>query len=415
VQQSRLSALLRCERGDLEIAIRPPDRIIDTCVHHHWTGQQELMEYLPKAWHDYLTPSKDYTVPVIPSHTFGRLSGSKLPAAGAPGKPAGSDPQLLNAQLDSQGIEKAILTYDTGALIAVHPAQYMGRELIRAANDWCIDRWLDGRDDRLYSLVLVPNQLPEESAQEIRRVGIHPRMVGVLMGANGTGLLSGHSHYFPIYKAAVELGLPIVIEAGNESNIYTLTHHTAGGPPVTYAEYRILADQSLTGHLGSLIAQGVFERFPGLKVVVMGAGADWLGAMMARFDFKFDSHGREVPWAPKRPSHYIRESVRFTTYPLDVDVEPDRLVKMLKTVDGIEDLLVYASGYPNWDTELVAGVKQALPAEWHAKVFHENAAGFFAWPSDSEKDRQPVTPARRINAGLEPAGRAVEDAEPFTL
>jgi predicted TIM-barrel fold metal-dependent hydrolase len=359
-----------------------PERIIDACIHHHWSSQQDLMEYLPQAWRDYLTPSKDYTVPVIPSHTYGRISGSKLVDAAPERGLPGSDYSLLRSQvLDAQGIERAILTYDTGALIAVHPAQFLGRELIRAANDWCIDRWLDGRDERLYSLVLVPNQLPEESAAEIRRVGTHPRMVGVLIGANGSGLLAGHSHYYPIYKAAVELGLPIVIEAGNESNIYTLTHHTAGGPPVTYAEYRILADQSLTGHLGSLIAQGVFERFPGLRVLAMGAGAEWLGAVMTRFDFKFDSHGREVPWAPKRPSEYFRESIRLSTYPLDIDVDPDKLVKLLQTVDGVEDMLMYASGYPSWDTEWAAATAKVLPAEWHSKVFHDNAAAFFAWPS----------------------------------
>jgi predicted TIM-barrel fold metal-dependent hydrolase len=207
-------------------------------------------------------------------------------------------------------------------------------------------------------------------------------MVGVLLGANGTGLLSGHSHYYPIYEAAVELGLPIVIEAGGESNIYTLTHHSAGGPPVSYAEYRILADQSLTGHLGSLIAQGVFERFPDLKVMAMGAGADWLGSVMARFDFKFDSHGREVPWAPKRPSEYFRKSIRLTTHPLDAGAAGDTLLPLLRTVDGIEDMLIYASGYPNWDTEWPAGARQALPEEWHAKVFRQNALDFFAWPAN---------------------------------
>ena len=371
------------------------------------------MEYLPRAWHDYLTPSKNYTVPVIPSHTFGRISGSKLPDTGTP---SGSDYALLKSQvLDAHGIERAILTYDTGALIAVHPAQFLGRELICAANDWCIDRWLDGRDERLYSLVLVPNQLPEESAKEIRRVGAHPRMVGVLLGANGTGMLSGHSHYYPIYEAAVELGLPIVIEAGGESNIYTLTHHTAAGPPVTYAEYRILADQSLTGHLGSLIAQGVFERFPELKVVAMGAGADWLGGVMTRFDFKFDSHGREIPWAPNRPSEYFRKSIRLTTYPLDVDVESERLMGLLQTVDGIEDMLIYASGYPNWDTELPAGVRGALPPEWHAKVFYENALDFFAWPSPAETASASAIARPTRGSVVEPARIVADEPEPWTL
>ncbi|MBJ7599486.1 amidohydrolase family protein [Candidatus Nephthysia bennettiae] len=360
------------------------------------------MEYLPRAWRDYLTPSPDYTVPVVPSHTFGRISGSKLPDAGPV---AGSDYALLRSRLlDAQGIDRAILTYDTGALIAVHPAQFMGRELVRAANDWCIDRWLDGRDQRLYSLVLVPNQLPEESAAEIRRAGAHPRMVGVLLGANGTGLLAGHSHFYPIYEAAVEMGLPIVLEAGNESNIYTLTHHTAGGPPVTYAEYRILADQSLTGHLGSLIAQGVFERYPGLKVLAMGAGAEWLGAVMTRFDFKFDSHGREVPWAPKRPSEYFHRSIRLTTYPLDPDDGAEELVKLLKTVDRVEDMLVYASGYPNWDTDWVADARRVLPVEWHDKVFNDNAAGFFAWPS-----AEAAAEALRPSLGREAAGSTGRD------
>ncbi|MEA2681979.1 MAG: uncharacterized protein QOK05_307 [Chloroflexota bacterium] len=363
------------------------------------------MEYLPRAWRDYLSPSVDYTVPVIPSHTFGRLSGSKLRDAGSGTGPPGSDYSLLKSQLlDSQGLERAILTYDTGALIPVHPAQFMGEELVRAANDWTIDRWLESGDERLYSLVLVPNQLPQESAREIRRVGAHPRMVGVLLGANGTGMLCGHSHWYPIYEAAVELGLPVVIEAGNESNIYTLTHHTAAGPPVTYAEYRILADQSLTGHLGSLIAQGVFERFPDLKVMALGAGADWLGAVMTRFDFKFDSHGREIPWAPKRPSEYFRKSIRLSTHPLDVGAGVDSMLHLLQTVDGIEDMLIYASSYPNWDTERVSEVADALPPEWHSRVFRENALDFFAWPTADAGATPTLRSNLKTDPGTTPAG-----------
>jgi hypothetical protein len=59
-------------------------------------------------------------------------------------------------------------------------------------------------------------------------------------------------------------------------------------------------------------------------------------------------------------------------------------------------------------------VDRALPAEWHAKVFHDNAASFFAWPRAEDKDLQPVKPTRRSSPNAEPA-RIADEPEPFTL
>ena len=49
---------------------------------------------------------------------------------------------------------------------------------------------------------------------EIRRAGAHERMVGIALGANGLGLPFGHPAYHPIYEAASEMKLPILIQVG---------------------------------------------------------------------------------------------------------------------------------------------------------------------------------------------------------
>lgn len=348
---------------------------------------------MSRGWREYLTPTKDYTLPILPIlQPYVHPRGGKLVDAYPEEGPAGSDYLLLKRQvLDVAKIERTILSYDSAVDIQCHPNHYLAREIARAANDWCIDCWLDRGDQRLYSLVLVANQLPDESAAEIRRVGRHPRMVGVLMAGNGIGIGFGHPIYHPIYEAAVELGLPVVLHAGSDTSPNTLTHPTAGGMPATYGEYRALVSQSVSSHLVSLIGQGVFEKYPELKVLVVGAGASWVSALVWRLDSKYAAHGREVPRLRRRPSDYFREHIRVTTYPINAEAGIGRLISLLEATEGIEEMLCFASGYPSWDTDTAREVaEKILPERWQPKVFRENALQLFGW-SDPELKSRPRT------------------------
>ena len=51
--------------------------------------------------------------------------------------------------------------------------------------------------------------------------------------------------------------------------------------------------------LTSLIAEGAFDRFPGLRVVLAGSGFAWLPAWVWRFDKVWRGLRREVPWTTR--------------------------------------------------------------------------------------------------------------------
>lgn len=355
--------------------------IVDAFVQHNWASQDELASYLSREWQQYLHPFANYTARLFPiQRPYGNPSGNYL--AGSGDRP-GSNFELVRKLLDNSKVERAVLCYDEAIHIPAIQNKRLAVEVARAANDWCIDRWLNGKDDRLYSLVVVANQSAVEAVDEIRRVGHHPRMVGVLMGTNGLGTGFGHPAYHPIYEAAAELGLPIVFHAAGDSSQNTMTHVTAGGRPLTHLEYRTLISQSVANHVLNLIAEGVFDKYPGLRVLIVGAGAAWAPPWILRIEHKMYVHAAEIPWAHETPIKYFHNHIRLTTYPIDASGKDEKLLAVLRMVPDVERLLCYASGFPSWDTNSVSVTAKVLPQEWHSAVFAENILGWLRFPSPS--------------------------------
>ena len=64
-------------------------------------------------------------------------------------------------------------------------------------------------------------------------------------------------------------------------------------------------------HLLGFISNGVFERYPDLKVVLAGGGVGWLTALLWRLDTNFKGVKREIPWVKSLPSEYVARHVRL--------------------------------------------------------------------------------------------------------
>lgn len=356
--------------------------IFDACVHHQWADQAEIMQYMSRGWREYLgepgsLPTGVGAIPVLPGLPYQRPDGDKLadayPEQGAPG----SSLALLAEQvLDRHGVGRAILNHDAGMLTPSTPNVQLAREIARAANDWTIERWLE-QDARLGALILVPNQVPEHAVAEIERVGDHPGMAGVLMCANGLAKPFGHPAYHPIYAAAAERGLPIVVHAGGEQIAETLASPTAGGLPATYAEYWTFIPQAIMSHFVSMIGQGTFERFRDLRVLFSGGGVSWLASVLWRFDNEYRAFRREASWLRRDPSEYAHDHVRICTYPLETAADPERIVRMLACYPQLADMLVYGSGYPNWDAQTPDDLRPLIPAGWEDRLLRTNARALF--------------------------------------
>jgi hypothetical protein len=127
----------------------------------------------------------------------------------------------------------------------------------------------------------------------------------------------------------------------------------------------------------SMVVEGVFDRFPTLRVACVESGFAWLPPFLWRFDKEWKGLQREIPWTKRLPSEYVREHVRFTTQPLDGPPDARRTRELIDEL-GSDEMLMFATDYPHWQFDDPA---EALPAglspDLERKILSENARGFY--------------------------------------
>jgi uncharacterized protein len=352
--------------------------IIDTCIHHRWPSFRELWEYLGPSWRSYVGSAQSERL--FPVFAYPNPAGDDLASAGGPdGRSAGSDPAQLEAQvLEPNNVKRALLVHGVEAMMApVISSPFLGRELARAINDWSIDRWLE-TDERLYGAVLVATQTPVDAAAEIRRVGTHPKMAGVVVMSLGTGKLLGHPLNDPIFEAAEELGLPVIVHRGGDA-IPDTPAAPAGGQPLSFAEYTAVAPLAVINQVFNLITMGTLTRYAGTKIFIEGAGVAWMAGLVRRMDLTWKAMRKEVPWVTEPPSSYFQRHFRVGTYGLERHAGAHMVTRMAGIRPDFADLVCYGSGYPAWDTVSPQTVAETFPHDWHDRVFRENAQQWFGW------------------------------------
>ncbi len=261
------------------------------------------------------------------------------------------------------GAERAILNCIYGVQL-VHNTD-MAIAFTRALNQWIAAEWL-AKDKRFAASIVLPLQDIEACVDEIEFFAANRQFVQVLVLANGDAPL-GKRQFWPIWRAAEKHGLPVGIHAGSSYR------HPVTSLGWTHYYVEDYAAQALgfQAQLASLVTEGVFVKFPGLKVVLLESGVTWLPGFIWRLSKFWRGVRREIPWVDRPPGDIIRDHVRMSIQPFD---GPDDGAFIDKVIDQIQsdDFLLYASDYPHWQFEGDEIMPKGIPASLHRKIMRDN-------------------------------------------
>lgn len=340
---------------------------IDCDVHPVVPGLPSLMPYLDDMWREMvLRRGIDELVSIsYPTHS---PMTTRADWRGADGRTA-TTPELLAAQaLDPFGTGTAILNCLYGVQLPF--SEDMGAVFARAVNDWIAKEWLD-RDPRLRASIVVPVQSTELAVEEIERLAGDKRFVSVLLLVMGEVPLGRRQHW-PIYAAAERHGLSISIHAGSS---YRNPPSPVGWTSYYTEEYINQAGAFQT-QLTSLICEGVFAKFPGLKVVMLESGFTWLPGYLWRLEKFWKGIRMEVPWVDRPPGQIVREHVRFSLQPVDGPPEAAAMLRLMEHMQS-DELLVFSTDYPHWQFDGQDVMPEGFSPELIRKITIDNPLNAF--------------------------------------
>lgn len=343
---------------------------IDTDIHPVPIHAQ-VVEYLSEPWKSrYLRGDHGAGHP----NYFNPNGVMKSDAVTEDGRRIEKSPETLAKYfLDEYNISYAILNTAEGMEHCLSPDAHYSAAALSAINTHFVEDWLPV-DERYLAAVTIAYSNIELAVQEIHRLGDHPRVVQVL-GASASPFPLGHSYFHPIYEAAVQYNLPIAIHPGLEG-VGIAGAPTTAGFVANYLEWHTLLATSYMTQLVSLVVQGVFEKFPTLKFILVEGGVAWLPSLMWRLDKNWKALRSTTPWLNRPPSEIIQEHFYLTTQPIEEPEDNRHFRQVLDTFDA-ENMLMFSSDFPHWDGDTPDFAMRQLPADMRDKVLSGNAMKLF--------------------------------------
>jgi predicted TIM-barrel fold metal-dependent hydrolase len=129
----------------------------------------------------------------------------------------------------------------------------------------------------------------------------------------------------------------------------------------------------------SLIAEGVFQAFPQLRVSVLESGFTWVPIWGWRMNKEWKALRREIPWVDRLPLDILRDHMRFSTAPIDAG-PPELMAKVIEWI-GDENILMFATDYPHSHDDDIGAFLSVVPESLRPKVMSETAREWYRLPA----------------------------------
>ncbi len=252
--------------------------------------------------------------------------------------------------LDDWGVDAGLVFPTIGILWDKEDDPALAMAYARAYNNWqwdfakpALDRILPVAHVPLYDVALARTELKRCLDIGFKGMFLAPEPV--------CGKRPSHPDFDPLWQMLVDADLPICIHlivrfdrVINLSGTKWWNPETERGNSVF--SFAMGGTLQLIPTVAALVCDGLFDRFPTLKVAIVESGAGYVRYLMDRMDEKYDRF-KSVNPLQRKPSEYVRDNFWFVMDPSEgsIDAQCDLVG---------EDKFLWGSDYPHVDSHINA-------------------------------------------------------------
>lgn len=284
------------------------------------------------------------------------------------------------ADMDREDIDRAALFTSIG-LYATYRDDIdveLAAGICRAYNNWLAD-YCSIDNDRMKGVCMLPVHDPSMAEAELRRCIANLSMAGIFWRPNPVlGRRNSDEAYFGLWAACEEHDVVLCVHEGQQE---VLPYFTRGRNDNVFTRHATCHPTEQMGAFLQLVADGVLDRFPRLRVAFLESGSGWLPYWLERLDTMCDNPLLRNGYnAQHKPSEYFRRGQCY----ISCEADEETLTMMSRLVG--EDCLMWASDYPHPDDmesfpNTVGGIfdNHEISDEFRRKILWDNPNRFYGF------------------------------------
>lgn len=250
---------------------------------------------------------------------------------------AGIDVQVLSAPVPAPGPDGA-----ADALAPVQPLDKSAIPMVRAVNEE-LYQMVSAYPDRFSAFATLPVGLPDEAATELKRTVTELGFVGAMIAGTIGDRFLDDPMFTPILETAADLDVPIYLHpAPPPKRVADIYYQGAFNPRAAgmLSNAGLGWHQETALHVTRMIIGGVFDRIPGLKVIVghLGEGLSFHLHRLDRLVYPLAELPNPISW-------YLTENLWYTTSGYFFDDQ----FALTRAAFG-DDRIIFSVDYPFEDT-----------------------------------------------------------------
>lgn len=279
----------------------------------------------------------------------------------------GYDPAARLRDMERDGLAAEVLYPSFAMRLFAMTDRELQAACMRVYNDWLAE-FQSADPRRLLGQALLPVDV-DDAVAELERVAGRGFRGVVISGHPERGKDYGTERFEKLWAALETTGLPASL------HVFTGPHDPE--PDSFLADYT-LATGMVARSIALMIFTGVFERYPGLRIISAENDIGWIAHLLLRMDHALERKGPRYAHPLRsdlRPSEQFCRNVRATFM-------DDRAGVLTLEITGPE-IFMWASDYPHDDStfpesqKVIEKLFAGIPDPARRRIVHDNAAELF--------------------------------------